>query len=198
MATVLICSITSLATGSSWGTMGTMGLALMGVAHGLGIPAGVAGGAIISGAYFGDKVSPLSDTTNLAPAMAGTDVFTHIKFMMQSTAVTYTITLIFFGGLSYHYSSGASVVDMSQVTEMSDGLAKSFNINPLLLLPPIIVIISMALKVPAIPGITAGIIIGAIFGMIFQGDHCTLGSVMGCGMSGYESQIVYTVFFHFS
>ena len=189
VATVLICSITSLATGSSWGTMGTMGLALMGVAHGLGIPAGVAGGAIISGAYFGDKVSPLSDTTNLAPAMAGTDVFTHIKFMMQSTAVTYAITLIFFGGLSYHYSSGASVVDMSQVTEMSDGLAKSFNINPLLLLPPIIVIISMALKVPAIPGITAGIIIGAIFGMIFQGDHCTLGSVMGCGMSGYESQI---------
>ncbi|MBF1154936.1 MAG: Na+/H+ antiporter NhaC, partial [[Eubacterium] sulci] len=85
VATVLICSVTSLATGTSWGTMGTMGLALMGIAAGLGVPVGPTAGAILSGAYFGDKLSPLSDTTNLAPAMAGTDVFSHVKFMMKAT-----------------------------------------------------------------------------------------------------------------
>lgn len=189
VATVLICSITSLATGTSWGTMGTMGLALMGIAHGLGIPAGVAGGAIISGAYFGDKISPLSDTTNLAPAMAGTDVFTHIKFMLQSTAVTYVITLVFFGVLSYHYSSSSANIDLSRVSQMSDGLAKAFNISPLLLLPPLIVIISMAFKVPAIPGITLGIITGAVMGMIMQGDSCSFGNIMDCGLNGFKSQI---------
>ena len=91
VAALLICSITSLATGTSWGTAGTMGLALMGIAHGLGMPPGPTAGAILSGAYFGDKLSPLSDTTNLAPAMAGTDVFTHVKYMMKSTIVAYSI-----------------------------------------------------------------------------------------------------------
>lgn len=189
VATVLICSITSLATGTSWGTMGTMGLALMGIAQGLGIPVGVAAGAIISGAYFGDKLSPLSDTTNLAPAMAGTDVFSHIKFMIQSTAVTYGITLVFFGFLSYKYSINSTSVDMSQVNAIRDGLSNSFNINPLLLLPPIIVILAMAKKIPAIPGITLGILTGAIIGMIVQGDNCNFGNIMGCGMSGFESHI---------
>src|SRR5699024_4256726 len=108
VATVLICSITSLATGSSWGTAGTMGIALMGVAHGMGIPAPLAAGAILSGAYFGDKMSPLSDTTNLAPAMAGTDVITHVKAMAKPTVVAYVITLGIFAYWSSKFAGGAA------------------------------------------------------------------------------------------
>lgn len=185
IAALLICSITSLATGSAWGTMSTMGLALMGIALGLGIPAPMAAGAIISGSYFGDKMSPLSDTTNLAPAMAGTDVFTHVKFMMLPTAVTYAICIVVFGILGINYANSTGATDMSAVQEMSDGLAGLFNINPLLLLPPVIVIVAVAMKVPAIPGITLGIISGAIIGMIFQGENCSIGVILDVGMNGF-------------
>lgn len=185
IAALLICSITSLATGTAWGTMSTMGLALMGIALGLGIPAPMAAGAIISGSYFGDKMSPLSDTTNLAPAMAGTDVFTHVKFMMLPTAVTYAICIVVFGILGINYANSTGAADMSAVKEMSDGLAGLFNINPLLLLPPVIVIVAVAMKVPAIPGITLGIISGAIIGMIFQGENCSIGVILDVGMNGF-------------
>lgn len=185
IAALLICSITSLATGTAWGTMSTMGLALMGIALGLGIPAPMAAGAIISGSYFGDKMSPLSDTTNLAPAMAGTDVFTHVKFMMLPTAVTYAICIVVFGVLGISYANSTGAADMSAVQEMSDGLAGLFNINPLLLLPPVIVIVAVAMKVPAIPGITLGIISGAIIGMIFQGENCSIGVILDVGMNGF-------------
>ncbi|MCP4196188.1 MAG: Na+/H+ antiporter NhaC, partial [Proteobacteria bacterium] len=93
-ATVLICSVTSLATGTSWGTAGTIGVALIGIGSGLGFPLPLVAGAVLSGAYFGDKMSPLSDTTNLAPAMVGTDLYTHIKHMAYTTGVSYGITLI--------------------------------------------------------------------------------------------------------
>lgn len=168
IATVLICSITSLATGTSWGTMGTMGLALMGIAQGLGMPIGPTAGAILAGAYFGDKLSPLSDTTNLAPAMAGTDVFTHVKYMIKATAIAYAIALIFFGVYGFQHAS-ANDVDTSQVTLLMNGLQDTFNINPILLLPPVIVILAIALKIPAIPGITLGVIAGAILVPLFQG-----------------------------
>ena len=187
IATVLITSITSLATGSSWGTMGTMGVALMGIGFGLGMPAGMTAGAIISGAYFGDKMSPLSDTTNLAPAMAGTDVITHVKAMLIPTAITYAITLIVFGVFGFSAYHGGEA-DVSRVVEFSNALNAAegglFNINPLLLLPPIIVIVAVAMKVPAIPGITLGILSGAVLGMIFQPD-CTLGSLFDFGINGY-------------
>ena len=185
IAALLICSITSLATGTSWGTMGTMGLALIGIAQGIGIPPYVAAGAAISGAYFGDKMSPLSDTTNLAPAMAGTDVFTHVKFMAMPTGVAYAISLIFFAVMGFKYSSGGTG-DVSQIDVMSNGLKDLFTINPILLLPPIIVIVAVALKIPAIPGITLGIIAGLVLGLIFQGD-ATLGDFLSCGMNGFES-----------
>lgn len=186
IAALLICSITSLATGTSWGTMGTMGLALMGIALGLGIPAPMAAGAIISGAYFGDKMSPLSDTTNLAPAMAGTDVFTHVKFMMLPTAVVYGICLVAFGIMGAMHAAGADA-DTSAVAEMSNGLSSMFNINPLLLLPPVLVIVVVAMKVPAIPGITIGILAGAVVGLIFQ-PGLNLGDLLGCGMNGFTSE----------
>lgn len=186
IAALLICSITSLATGTSWGTMGTMGLALMGIATGLDIPLPAAAGAVISGAYFGDKMSPLSDTTNLAPAMAGTDVFTHIKFMAVPTGIVYAICLVFYGVLGFKYSAEGGA-DLSSITTMSEGLANAFNINPVLLLPPIVVIAAVAMKMPAIPGITIGIIVGAVVGLIFQGD-ANLGSFLDCGMNGYKSE----------
>jgi len=183
VASMLICSVTSLATGTSWGTMGTMGVALMGIGYGLGMNPGMTAGAIISGAYFGDKMSPLSDTTNLAPAMSGTDIMSHIKFMILPTAIVYGICIVFYGVLgALQYQGG--VTDVSKVVELQDTLNSMFSINPLLLLPPIIVIVAVALKVPAIPGITLGIIAGGVVGLIFQPD-CTLGSIFECGMNGY-------------
>lgn len=188
VAALIICSITSLATGTSWGTMGTMGIALMGIASGLGIPPGVAAGAIISGAYFGDKMSPLSDTTNLAPAMAGTDVFTHIKFMLPSTVATYAICLVFFTVLGFRFSAASGSADVSSIKVLTDGLADTFTISPILLLPPLIVIGAIAMKLPAIPGITLGIIAGAILAPIFQGgDVADFGAIIYVARNGYES-----------
>lgn len=183
VATVLITSITSLATGTSWGTAGTMGIALMGIASGLGIPAPVTAGAVLSGAYFGDKMSPLSDTTNLAPAMAGTDVFTHIKAMFKPTLLAYGLTLLIFGFLSLKYK-GASA-DLSNVDVIANGLKESFTISPILLLAPLVVIISIAKKLPAVPGISLGIIIAAILGPIYQGVN--FGDILSAGLNGYVS-----------
>lgn len=183
VATLIICSITSIATGTSWGTAGTMGLALMGIASGLGIPAPIAAGAIISGAYFGDKLSPLSDTTNLAPAVSGTDVFTHIKFMLKSTLIVYVICAILYLFLGFKYVGSSA--DMSSITIIQKGLASEFNISPLLLLPPLAVIISIAFKVPAIPGITIGIILGIIEAFIFQGAN--FGQILNASYDGFVS-----------
>ena len=187
IAVVLICSITSLATGTSWGTMGTMGVAFMGIGFGLGMDPGMTAGAILSGAYFGDKMSPLSDTTNLAPAMAGTDVMSHVKAMLLPTAVTYGLVLAIFGvvgAMQYHGGDA----DMSRVTEFANALNVAeggvFHINPILLLPPVVVIVAVAMKVPAIPGITLGIIVGGALGMIFQPD-CNLGTIFNFGINGY-------------
>lgn len=184
VAALLICSITSLATGTSWGTMGTMGVALMGIGYGLGMDPAMTAGAIISGAYFGDKLSPLSDTTNLAPAMAGTDVMSHVRFMLVPTIITYTIALVFFGVLSKVKYSGA-VADMSSVETLSAALSDMFYLSPILLLPPLIVIILVACKIPALPGITIGILAGAVLGLIFQ-DSCTLGTLFTSGMAGFS------------
>ncbi|MBU5438988.1 Na+/H+ antiporter NhaC [Tissierella sp. MSJ-40] len=184
VATVIICSITSLATGTSWGTAGTIGIALMGIAKGLGVPAPIAAGAIISGAYFGDKLSPLSDTTNLAPAVAGTDVFTHIKFMLPNTIITYGITLVLFLFIGFRFKGVAA--DLSSIEAIRDGIASSFRVSPLLLIPPLAVIISIAFKVPAIPGIAIGILLGAIEAMIFQG--ATLGHLLEASYNGFISQ----------
>lgn len=183
VATVIISSITSIATGTSWGTAGTMGIALMGIAKGLGIPTPIAAGAVISGAYFGDKMSPLSDTTNLAPAMAGTDVFTHIKAMAKPTVIAYAITLIIFGYYSFKFRGESS--DLVKVSEIIEGLDNNFYISPVLLLPPLIVIISIAKKTPAIPGITLGIIAAAILAPIFQKSN--FGEILHCSLEGFTS-----------
>ena len=184
VASLLTCSITSLATGTSWGTVGTIGIALMGVASGLGIPLPMAAGAIISGAYFGDKMSPLSDTTNLAPAMSGTDVFTHVKFMLKSTVPVYIIVLAVYLVLGLRFAGDST--DLTNINTITGGLRGTFNINPALLIPPVVVIVSIALKVPAIPGIFLGIVTGGILGAIVQGN--SFGDLLSCAYSGFVSE----------
>lgn len=183
VATVLISSVTSLATGTSWGTAGTIGIALMGISSGLGIPAPIAAGAVISGAYFGDKMSPLSDTTNLAPAMAGTDVFTHVKFMLKPTVIAYGITLTVFAIVGLKFSG--TNVDLTTIETMKSGLEGAFTLSPILLLPPLVVIFLISRKMPAIPGIFIGIILGAIMAPIFQGVN--FGDILDVSYGGYES-----------
>lgn len=183
LATLIICSVTSLATGTSWGTAGTMGIAMIGIGQGLGIPAPMTAGAIISGAYFGDKMSPMSDTTNLAPAMAGTDVFTHIKFMMKPTMIAYAITAVFYLVLGMKLGNGSA--DLSAIETMRSGLAGAFTISPLLLIPPVAVIVAISRKVPAIPGIFLGIILGGILAPIFQG--ASFGDILNVSYNGFES-----------
>ena len=186
-ATMIICSITSLATGTSWGTAGTMGIALMGIAQGLGIPAPITAGAVLSGAYFGDKMSPLSDTTNLAPAMAGTNVFSHVKYMMKPTVITYIISIAVFSFVGWGFGSGSA--EMSSITELQNAISGQFSISPFLMLPPVIVIVAIAMKIPAIPGITLGILIAAVMSPIFQGlDKGGLGHILDAAMNGYVSE----------
>jgi NhaC family Na+:H+ antiporter len=184
IAACLLCSIVSLATGSSWTTAGTVGIALMGVAAGLGVNPGAAAGAIISGAYFGDKMSPLSDTTNLAPAMAGADLFDHVRHMVYTTGVSLAIALIGFGILGAGYAG--KELDTSAINEILTLMSENFVINPLLLVVPIIVIVMVARKVPAIPGLFIGTLLGGLAAMIFQGAD--FAGVMDAMQNGVVSE----------
>ncbi|WP_291634956.1 Na+/H+ antiporter NhaC [Clostridium sp.] len=167
VAACILCSIVSISTGSSWTTAGTVGIALMGVAVGLGIPAPMAAGAIISGAYFGDKMSPLSDTTNLAPAMAGATLFDHIKHMSYTTGTSMAIALIGYAVLGFKFAG--KTLDTSSIDALTNLMSTSFVISPFLLLVPIIVIVMVAKKVPAIPGLFIGVLLGGVAAMIIQG-----------------------------
>jgi NhaC family Na+:H+ antiporter len=164
-AACIICALVSLATGSSWTTIATVGLALIGIGKALGVGEGVIAGAIISGAYFGDKMSPLSDTTNLAPAMAGTDLFTHIRYMMITTVPSITITLIIFLIMGFTYGSSGEIKDVEPILA---ALSSSFNINVWLFIVPAIVIFLIVKKVPAIPALLAGSLLGIACALIFQ------------------------------
>ncbi len=163
-ATAVITAIVSLATGSSWSTIATIGIALLGIGQALGLPVGITGGAIISGAYFGDKMSPLSDTTNLAPAMAGTDLFTHIRYMMYTTIPSFTITLIIFLVIGFSYTAS----EAQDINVLLSAISNSFNISGWLFLVPVLVIALIIKKTPAIPALLAGTILGGIFAVIFQ------------------------------
>lgn len=162
---VIVTSIVSVATGSSWSTIATIGIALLGIGKALGLNEAIVAGAIISGAYFGDKISPLSDTTNLAPAMAGTDLFTHIRYMFFTTVPSMTITLILFLiiGFSTDYTSS-----FNNVLSVKTAIEGTFNINPLLFLVPVILLIIIMMKVPPLPALLAGTLLGGIFAIIFQ------------------------------
>ena len=162
----IISALVSLSTGSSWSTTATVGIALMGIGQAIGIPSPVVAGAIISGADFGDKLSPLSDTTNLAPAMAGTDLFTHIRYMLYTTIPSMVISLILFTIIGLSYKDGA--LDPAQVNEIQLLLSQSYNITPWLFVVPLGVIILISRKVDALVAIAMGIIGALIAALIFQ------------------------------
>ena len=165
VAAAIICAIVSLASGSSWSTIATVGVALLGIGNALDISNGLIAGAIISGAYFGDKMSPLSDTTNLAPAMAGTDLFTHIRYMMYTTIPSFLISLLIFLfiGLSMDNTQNSD-----DITNMLMAIESSFNISLWLFLVPLIVLLLIMKKVPALPVLFAATLLGGFFAIIFQ------------------------------
>lgn len=194
----VVCAIVSLATGSSWSTGGTVGIALIGIGQALNIPVGMVAGAVISGAYFGDKMSPLSDTTNLAPAMAGTDLFTHVRYLLYTTFPSIIIALIGFTILGFFFRS--DVAEMEQVNTVLRVMDEQFNITPWLFVLPLFVILMVAKKVPALPALVIGCLLGVVFILVFQQELLsrTLGekfhfrgiyeSVMNVAVSGYKME----------
>lgn len=164
-AACVVCCIVSIATGSSWSTVATVGIALLGIGKALDIHEGVIAGAIISGSYFGDKMSPLSDTTNLAPAMAGTDLFTHIRYMALTTTPSLIITLVIFFVWGFTLDTSSASADSSAVLK---ALEDKFNLSPLLFIVPVLVIVMIVKKVPALPALLVGALLGGIAAIIFQ------------------------------
>lgn len=165
--TVIICSLVSLATGSSWSTVATIGIALLGIGKALGMNEGMVAGAIISGAYFGDKMSPMSDTTNLAPAMAGTDLFTHIRYMVITTTPSILITLIIFLILGFTIKVDSSLANPDDVLNVLDN---TFKMNPVLMIVPVFLIFIIIKKIAPVPALLSASLLGGIFAIIFQPD----------------------------
>ncbi|MFD2830988.1 Na+/H+ antiporter NhaC [Corticicoccus populi] len=178
---LLFCTIVSVSTGTSWGTMGTAGVALMGISHSLGLPAGMSAGAIISGAYFGDKISPLSDTTNLAAAVVGADVIDHVKHMLWTTIPAYILTFIVFFILGLNYGQGdASLTDINAMTNY---LSESFNLGIITLIPVVIVISLLIFKKPPITSIFIGAAVGGVVAIFYQ--NVSLSEAIDVMYNGY-------------
>ncbi len=161
----LICSVVSVATGSSWSTAATIGIALLGVGRALGFHDAWVAGAVISGAYFGDKISPLSETTNMAAAMAGVPLFSHIRYMLYTTVPSILIALLLYFIIGWNTES---VVSLSNIDQILYDLKETFYISPILFLVPVLVILLIARKMPAIPALLIGVLLGAVFAFIFQ------------------------------
>ncbi|RKJ38765.1 Na+/H+ antiporter NhaC [Acutalibacter sp. 1XD8-33] len=183
VTTLLLCSLVSLAIGSSLSTIGTVGVALFGIGSAIGIPPAITVGAIVSGAYFGDKMSPLSDTTNLAPSVSDTNVFEHIRHMLVTTTPTYIICIVIYGILGFVYGGGSP--DNSQVQATLDALQGNFFIHPLLLLPPLLVLVMVILRIPALPGLLGAALLGILSALFLQG--ASLDSVLAGVMSGFSA-----------
>ncbi len=181
--TCLICAVVSIATGSSWSTAGTIGVALIGIGAAMGIPLAMVAGAIVSGAYFGDKMSPLSDTTNLAPATAGTDLFTHVRHMVYTGVPSLLIALLLYAVLGLRYRSGG--VDSPDVAVMLETIANSFHISPWLLAAPLLVIFMVIFKIPALPALLGGTILGAVVAAAAQGSP--LVEIIRVSFGGFEA-----------
>lgn len=166
-ATVVLCSVVSVSVGSSWSTIATVGVALLGIGDALGFSPSVVAGAIISGAYFGDKVSPLSDTTNLAAAVTNTPLFTHIRFMMYTTIPSIIITILLFVAITFW---GSAEVGGASSDQIQSSIASLYTVSPFLFLVPLLVIVLIIKKVPAIPVLFIGAILGIIVAAVFQQD----------------------------
>ena len=182
----IVCSIVSLAVGSSWSTMGTVGIALLGIGKALGFPDPLVAGAIISGAYFGDKMSPLSDTTNLAAGIAGSELFVHIRHMFFTTIPAYTLTLLLFTGISLFYRPGE--YSAASVDEILSGIENSFTVRWYLLGIPALVIFIAAKGMPAIPALILGALMGAAAALVFQPLQFVAES--GLGMAWQERYVL--------
>ena len=169
---LVICSLTSLATGTSWGTAGTVGIALMGIGISLGIAPPIIAGMIISGAYFGDKLSPISDTTNLAAASAETNLYDHIVAMLYTTVPAYVICLVVYTIIGFGISSDAGI-NLEQVTQIQGVLSDNFNLNLAVLLPMVALLVMMIMKISAIPAMVAATFLATIVSLAFQGSSLT-------------------------
>jgi NhaC family Na+:H+ antiporter len=167
VAACLICAVVSLASGSSWTTVATVGIALMGIGKALGMHEGWVAGAIISGAYFGDKISPLSDTTNLAPAVSGTDIFTHIRYLLITTVPSFLLTLFIFLLMGFWASQERQVVDVEAIAQVIDS---KFYISVELFLVPAVLLFMILKGVAPIPALLIATLLGAVFAALFQPD----------------------------
>ncbi|MCL1876319.1 MAG: Na+/H+ antiporter NhaC [Synergistaceae bacterium] len=182
--TFILCAFASTFTGTSFGTMATMGLALVGVGLGLGMPPHIVAGAAVAGAYFGDKMSPMSDTTNMAPAMSGTTLYEHIFSMLYTTVPATVVCLIIYALIGNQYASG--VMDDSNIVIISEGLRAKFSITPFALIPALLVLVIAAFKIPAILGLGVCFIISVIFAMILQGAGFV--PIIQTAFSGFKSE----------
>ncbi len=183
LAACLICCVVSLATGSSWTTVGTIGIALIGIGAGLGVPLPMVAGAIVSGAYFGDKMSPLSDTTNLAPAVSGSELFEHIRHMALTTGPSLLLALILYWLLGLRY--GGSHASLATIESISTALNQHYVITPWLLLAPAVVLLMVLFRAPALPAIFAGALLGGILASGVQGS--SFASVLKAAYGGYRA-----------
>ena len=163
-ACIIICALISVATGSSWTTSATVGIALIGIGKAMGLPVGMIAGAVISGAYFGDKMSPLSDTTNLAPAMAGGELFSHIRYMTITTVPTILVTLLVFLIIGFTQETTA----VAQTEPLLLAIKERFSINPILFIVPVFVVVLIARKTPPLVALLIGTLLGAVFALLFQ------------------------------
>ncbi|NRA52691.1 MAG: Na+/H+ antiporter NhaC [Gammaproteobacteria bacterium] len=182
-AGMILCAVVSVSLGTSWGTVGTVGLALMGIGAGFDIPMYWTAGAIVSGAFFGDKISPLSDTTNLAPAVTGVNLFDHIRNMMPTTVPAMLIALVIYLFVGFNII-GSTQVDFSKIAAITTGLESNFTLSWMLLLPPLLVIALALKRMPALPSLFAGVAVGAIMAMLAQ--DASLHDVFNYMQSGYK------------
>ncbi|TPH12854.1 Na+/H+ antiporter NhaC [Litorilituus lipolyticus] len=191
-AACIMCGVVSMSIGSSWTTAATIGVALIGIAQGLGLDPAITAGAVISGAYFGDKISPLSETTNLAPAIAGSELFAHIRYMLWTTAPSILTALVLFIILGFN---GTSEVNNVAIDNLSAQLAEQFDISVFNLIP-LIILLSLAIKkVPAFPAVAIGALVGAIWAFMFQQELIIRLSAEGSDQLTANILVIWTAFF---
>ena len=179
---LLVCGIVAVTTGSSWTTAGTLGVAMVGIGTGMGIPPAVTAGVVVSAAYFGDKMSPFSDTTNLAPGVSGTTLFAHIRHMMYTTGTSLVIAIVGYFLLNFKYSGNTEVT--SQIPTLMASLKEQFVISPWLMLPLLLLVGMIYFKIPAVPGLIASMLIGVVCAVLLQGQGIAeIGTVLSYGVT---------------
>lgn len=193
-AACLVCGIVAMSIGSSWTTAATVGVAFIGIAGGFELSASVTAGAVISGAYFGDKLSPLSETTNLAPAVAGSELFEHIRYMLWTTIPSISIALVLFLFIGFSHSS-TDVGNTDSIVSLTTTLESTYNISALNLVPLFILLTLAYKKMPALPAVAIGAVIGAVWAVIFQQELISTMIDEGIASTQATIMVVWTAFF---